>query len=238
MANTYYSVNTSTPIADVSAALTDKYGAGVTIHYETANYLVFTCAAITNKVIKLYYYSGSWFGFFYGDAWTSGTTITNQVQFGGYGSGTATAIHLVLGTSFFFLCYLMSNTPYSGVVIIGELTNGNHVAVGLMGDATYAGYYCKARDTVTGIDLRLITISHTLCDTTNKLYKQPVILATAAGVAEMNGNSFATISGLYNISYRTSNNTLIKGPNSLMSPSLLFANDSVQLLQTCLFAEW
>lgn len=240
MANTYYTVGTTAPIAEIKAALISQYGSGnVTVYYETTSYLIFSCSAIANKVIKLYWYSTSNFMAYYGDAWTSGSTITNQVQFIGYGGGTASEQHLVLGDNFFFLATLCS-TLLSLITIIAKMTNNDYVCIGLMGNsASTYNANCRGVNTTDAVDVRLSTLDYKFASSTGKLYKQNLIIAKTNGTAEQNTDgSLATINGLYNISHSLSNATLLKGTNYLMSPSNMYMLDLAMYLKTCLFTEF
>jgi hypothetical protein len=87
--------------SQIAAALTDFYGAGVTIHYADGTNLVFSCPAICDKVIKMLLAS-SQFQFYCGNAWTSGTTITNSVTIQGESWGACvTDMYLILSDEFF-----------------------------------------------------------------------------------------------------------------------------------------
>lgn len=234
MANAYYSIGTSTTIADIKSALQTQYGSGnVTIYYETSSYLIFFCSTIADKVIKIYV-SGTP-RFYYGDAYSSGTALTNEVAFAGY-STTATAIHLVLGDSFFYMCWLGS---YSGIAVIGKLTNDSYICLGL-NSASATASNSKGRDTTNSLDIVPITIGGGFVNSSGKLYKQPVIFVKADGsVEEQTDGNIAGISGLYSISYYTGGGSvLVKNDSYLISPCDLYMSDVKKYLQTGFFAEW
>lgn len=238
MANAYFSIGTTTPIADIKSALQTQYGGGnVTVHYETTAYLIFSCSAIADKVIKMEWAAG-YLQSYYGDAWTSGSTITNQVQFAGFYTGTTSVIHLVLGDAFFFL-NLLASTINSSIAIIAKMTNNNYVCLGLIG---YSGYatYTKGRDTTAGADIFPVTLERGFTSATSKLYKQPLILVKTSGlVEEETDGDIAAIPGLYTASYSTGSvSTLIKAANYLLSTCNMFLSDGVTYLRTCIFAEW
>jgi len=235
--NAYFSIGTTTPIAEIKTALQTQYGSeNVTVHYESTAYLIFSCTYISEKVIKILW--STTIRCYYGDAYSSGATITNEVQFLGYPTGTASVIHLVLGDSFFYLVFLSSSTN-SGVAIIAKLTNNNYVCVGFLGSSSYA-IYTRGRDTTDSEDIVISTLDKGFVNSLSKLYKQPLIFVKASGIIEeTSGGELATISGLYNVSYTTgSAAVLVKGTNYLMSPCRLYMSDSQTYVNTCLFAEW
>lgn len=234
MANSYYSISITTTIADIKAALQDKYGSGnVTVYYESTSYLIFACAALSNKVIKTYKLNAG-VSFSYGDAWSSGATITNEVVFLSSGSsGTLTTVHLVLGDNLFYMC---CEADYDGVALIGKLSNNSCICVGF--SAISGPSYSKGRNTTNGTDLFIGTLSDGFTDSAGKLYKQYPSFITSGGAVEENADgSLAYLSGLYNISY-SAGSTSIKGANYLISRSNLYMWDAGTHLRTSIFAEW
>jgi len=239
MANAYSSISLTTPIADIKAALIAKYGGGnVTVHYETTAYLIFGCTDIADKVIKIYWAS-SQLRIYYGDAWTSGSTITNEVQFAGHNLGTTSEIHLVLGTNLFYLA-LLSSSINSMVAIIAKMSNNDYICIGLIGTSTAAyNANSKGRNTTDATDLKFVTLNSKFTSSTGTLYKQNVIIVKSDGSAEVNGDGgLATIADLFNISHSLTVATLLKGTNYLMSPCNLYMADCLTYLPTCLFAEF
>lgn len=239
MANAYYAVALATFIADIKSALQTQYGSGnVTVHYETKNYLIFSCSVISNKVIRIYWSGSVLANVQYGDAWTSGSTITNGVQFAGYSSGTASAFHLVLGDSFFLLVWLAA-TQVSGVIIIGKMTNDKYICAGLMGQSTYA-MYTTSRNTTDNVSIFPVTFSNGFTGSSSKLYKSQIIYVRSDGTVEEElGGNIAGITGLYNISYYTGGpSSLVKAANYLITPCNLYMSDAQTYLRTGLLAEW
>mgnify|MGYP000850270049 CR=1 FL=1 len=236
MANTYYSISLTAPIADIKAALIAKYSGGVTTYYTDANNWIFSCPAISDKVLKIYFSSG--LCFYYGDAWTSGSTITNSVQFAGYNVGTTSIIHLVLGTNLFYMCYLQT-TILSGVVVIAKMSNNNYICLGLSGTNQSYNTYCRGRDTTSAVDIVPISLSSAFMGTSNKLYKQSLLVLKLDGTVEVNSDgSLASIVDLYSISYITSTSTLLKSTSYLMSSAPMYMSDGKVYLLTSLFAEF
>jgi len=240
MANKYYSIGLTTPMADIKAALQDKYGSGnVTVYYETTAYLIVGCTAISDKVIKFNWYNSSALLLFYGDAWTSGSTITNQVQFAGYSGGTTSEIHLVLGSNMFFL-NLLSSYINSMTAVIAKMSNNDYICIGLVG-VNGSSYYAtfKGRNTTDAVDVKPDSFAVKFASNTGKLYKQDVRIIKTDGTLEANGDgSFATIPDLYNISHSLSQALLIKASNYIMSPTTLYMADGNYYIRTSLFAEF
>ena len=152
MANSYYSLSITAPMADLKAALINKYGSGgITVYYETASYLIVSVPAISDKVLK---FAQTRMALYYGDAWSSGSTITNAVLFSGYdSSGTnATELHLVLGDNLLLLCTLESSLV-SRTNIIGKMTNNKYVCIGMIGNSnsSYTVYHKGKNKIVSGL---------------------------------------------------------------------------------------
>ena len=131
MANSHVSISCAYDQcqADIATALTNKYSEGVTIHYKTINDLIFSCDAISSKVIRIRVAGrSSTISAYYGDAWTSGTTITNAVTFLTTVSslGVPASMNMVLGTSFILLnCLTTNEGTRSELIIVGKATNGD-----------------------------------------------------------------------------------------------------------------
>lgn len=238
MANTYYALSTSTTMADIKAALTDKYGAGIMYHYDASGYLIFSCASITNKVIKLYWASAR-LRAYYGDAYSSGSTITSEVQFAGGNTGTTSELHLVLGDNLLFIT-LLSSTLNSVNIVIGKLDNNDYAVFGTMGyvNATYTANSI-GKNTTDNVDLKPIAWEAKFGIGGGKLTKQKLILLRGDGAIEENTDgSVASFQGLFNASHTTSVTSLIKGANYLLSPTNQYMSDFVERMRTCILAEW
>ena len=88
----YYQVNS---MLEIKNALLDYYGANVTIHADSTTQVIFSCAQVSDKVIKITGYADV--RTYYGDAF-SGGDITNPVEFGGSTRlGTTSTAHMVCG---------------------------------------------------------------------------------------------------------------------------------------------
>lgn len=120
------SATASEKIAAISAALTDYYGAGVTIYGTDASNIVFGVPAISSRVLKFttagYLYSGS--------GWSSGVTITDSITlespYGNY-SPASVPLYLILSDTTIYLTWLNSGR-YD--ILITKLSNGISVGIG------------------------------------------------------------------------------------------------------------
>jgi hypothetical protein len=239
MANTYYSISPTTDtLLSIKNALQAKYGAGVTIHYQDAANLVFACNTLSNKVIKINY-SNLRLSLYYGDAWTSGSTITNQVQWAGYSNGTNVFIDMILGDYTLMICSNQGTTILGLLIIIGKLTNDKYVCIAMIGTST-SGYYASylGKQTSDNLDIWPVCFSEPFASATGKLFKQPLILQKSDGIAELNGDgSIASFRDIYNCSHALANNVDLVGSNYVMSSGGLYMINGKRL-QTSIIAEF
>lgn len=241
MVNTYHSINpTTNTMLAIKNALEVKYGAGVTIHFQDATNLIFTCAALSNKVQRLLYNAGSRIIFYYGDAWTSGTTITNQVKWAGYDAGACIFIDMVLGANLMMLCSNQGTSVLSTLFLIGKLTNDKFSFFSACGGNS-AGYYSVylSKNTTDNIDLFPVCFSDAFASGLGKLFKQPLILQRSDGTVELNTDgTIASFKDVYNCSHALANNVDLVGPNYLMSSAGLYTGVAGKRLWTSMIAEF
>jgi hypothetical protein len=128
----------------------------------------------------------------------------------------------------------------SVIALIGKLTNGNFICLGMVG-VTGSAYTANqiGMDTTAGKEILIQTLDRKFTSATGKLYKQNVIIVYEEGnVVENLDGSLATIPGLFNASHSLSNTTALKGANFYLSSTGMYkANSSGPYLKTCLFAE-
>jgi len=231
--------------ADIATALTNKYSEGVTIHYKTINDLIFSCDAISSKVIRIRVAGrSSTISAYYGDAWTSGTTITNAVTFLTTVSslGVPASMNMVLGTSFILLnCLTTNEGTRSELIIVGKATNGDSLVFGLTGRAIASAIVnniCK--DITSGINIKIVDFSASFCGVSNYLYKVPLLIAdSSSGPLILNTDgSPAGIDDLYMSSYGGVQTGMVLGSNSLLTTCLMYDSATVVRLKTALIAEW
>lgn len=185
-------------VEDLVAALQNYYGAGVTIHYwSPSGHVVFNIPAISDKVFR--FSQPSQPDFYYGDVWTSGTTITNAVQFYKVNAWVADiGLILILGDSFIFGHMEYSGTAYP--FLLGKTTGGSFLVF------SYASYGDRSLNVTTGVNVKPVTFGNSFKDgTTGRLYKQQLYFAEFSGALLMNGSSPDTIPGLYAISHPRQN---------------------------------
>lgn len=189
--------------SDLATALLNYYGAGVTIHYNANGYVIFSCPAISDKVIKFF---GSNLVWDYGTAYVSGSTISNPVLFAAQAAYANT--DLVLGDNF-LLCTGWQMNDNTQVVLIGKMQSGDHVA---MGWNSYNASYGKQFNTTTGVANKSVGWTSGFRDASSKMYKTPLIIADT--------NGYSTIAGVYTISYPKTASTII-GLGYLITPTHL-----------------
>jgi hypothetical protein len=219
MAIQFIEIQRATFIDSIESALISKYGAGITIHYKDANNIIFSCPGVLDKVIRIFrnyviYSAGSKeidkLMCYYGDAWTSGTTITNAKQFSGdalsdgyyYGMSLITTADLVLGDDFI---YISINSPVPQMAIMGKLTNGKFITIGFTSRTVVSGANPPApnvnshgymTDGTVG-EVELVVMSN-VCNDNGKFVIMP-LLFTLAGALILNADgTYATITGMYN----------------------------------------
>jgi len=245
MANNHITpqLNATYFLSDVATALTAKYSTALTIHYQTTDYLIFSCPAISSKVIKIYYTIGK-VGFYYGDAWTSGSTITNQVTFclQTYSTYNWTGAEVVLGDSFLLFNLVTATTSVSSkLAIIALDTNGDSVVFGMNGGTSVSALYendlCRNITDAKAIMLR--TFDDAFLGADNKVYKFPLIITDSSGVLLLDGEDEPlSITDLYVASYKTSDLSYVIGSNSLITTCHMHNENTSVRLGTGLIAEW
>lgn len=189
----------NTIIAQFDAALTDYYDTGVTVHYTSATTIVFSCAAISDKVIRLDLASGG-FKYYYGDAWTSRTTITNSVTVQSVSGTMNTNGYLVLGAN--FILFVDTTTNHTAILLIAKASNGKFVFITTTSSVTAT--YISSRSsyiTDTGTRVYFLNTVGLTCEFLHPdgyLPKFPIMLIdTNQHMLINNDGSVATIDGIY-----------------------------------------
>ena len=240
MANIYKildKTSTTTMVESLKNALVEKYGDGVTIHYQNAQYLIFSCPQINEKVIKFMASDTTTVKIYYGDTYTSGTSVENQIQFINT-DGYLTAIHVVLGDSFIFMAINASNTSYkSFTVVIGKTKNNRSVCFGALGYHANASN-CTAKDVTNNREIDFLCFEGILYSGDYTPFITPLILKdynTNIVLKQADGTP-DTIEGLYMSCY---NGGLRIGEHSLFSGNDLYSiNNNKTRLATSLMAEF
>ncbi len=200
----------------LSVALTAKYGAGVTIHYATATDCVFTCAALSNKTIRIgysyiYYDSDDYYDKLVGvigSSWSTGTTLLDPLTFCG-STNSSTAINyptilstatVVLGDTFLIVDFDTCVWPYNNLLVLGKLTNGQSVVLGLTTDTNVsynANFHAWVTDDTIS-ELVLPTISSPIRNGTEMVLFPLIFAKGGTTVLKNEDQSYATLAGLYN----------------------------------------
>jgi hypothetical protein len=248
MTNKYYSIGTTTPIANINAALLDKYGAydagsnpdGVLVHALSTTDIIFSCARLSNKVIKVNL-SASNIRHYYGDAYVSGTTITNEVAFTGTSTtGTNSAAHLVLG-DYTYLMQILLSTQLSKLAIIGKMTNSDYGVLGLNGSSSVTyNSSCIGKNTSTDAIMRPSTWGNPFTGADGKLYRQiPAMYAHGSiGVQVNSDGSFAFFQDVFNASHNNAASAIVLGSTFLLTTGNMYMDSASLHLRTCLLMEF
>lgn len=230
---------------DLANALTAKYEAGVTIHYSDDNQVIFSCPAVSNKVVRIFkeqvYYNTSEhydrLNCYYGDSYTSGTTMVNSVTFCGSTRSGSTIdasayidyADVVLGDQFILICF---PTDRSQMCLIGKATNGMFFCIGWNAESGYNNAKALPTDETKG-EIEFPVQGFSYYDSGNYIIA-PVILTISGKVQKNIDGSFATIPGLYNVAHdlRVSTSAVYIAPPRWYNSAN--SNSAVQF-PTCLF---
>jgi hypothetical protein len=231
----YYDCGTSLEL--INAALQDYYGAGVTIHSSSSTVLIFSCAAISDKVIKLTMTSSRLYAY-YGDSYDSGAgDITNPVNFGGtYNSSSVSKAHVILGdTSLFINC--LWGTINSKIVIVGQLSDGTFAVAGMAGNsiAPYCAD-CFAYRTAGQAGFTLLSNLPDAPTEAGKIFKVPLYIIQAGGVPVVGGVP-VSFKGISACTRRLGSSTLFKGSGYFISTSGMYFDNAVSASANSLLIE-
>ena len=230
MAGTYYSIGVVTPIANIATALLDKYGAfadpanlnGYNELLKTAEYLIFTCAAINDKYIRIRWNSST-IEHQWGTGWAGGaaTTITAAIDFGTvYTSISAnTRIDLVLHPNTYFLTTEGGSRSGQRAVIIGELSNGEYGVAGASGPQIQYSVSTGVYNTTQSKECITQGFMSNLYTSTDKIYKQSIIMVewpVCRLMVDDMGDPIVFLN-VYNMAHNFLLNTIVKGTTFLMS---------------------
>ncbi len=245
MSNRYYSIRVDTAanaVADIQAALLAYYGAydadtnptGVAVLYSTSPYLIFTCTALADKPIRLYWSSGPCF--YYGTGYTSGNNVDSPTAFSGTSSlGTVSAAHLVLGPHTLLLNVLQT-TQNSRLVLLGQLKNGDYAVLGLNGSATTSyNNNNYGFNTTDGTALWPVGLDNGVQSASGHLYTQKLVLSNGVTGLELNGDgSVASFQDVLVAGYVTSATTLVVGATFMLTTCKMYMAGARQSLGTSL----
>lgn len=216
----YYAVNS---MADIKNGLLDYYGAGITIHTDSASLLIFSCPAIADKVIKFTGYADMIAS--YGDAYNGGD-ITNPVIFGASTTGgSTTAGFMVCGGNTLLLNFLVSSVV-SRLWLIGKLDNDQYAVVGMTGHVSYSAN-AIGKITTTNTDFYLLGMSNDY-NVGSKIAISRLLLITSTG-ALFSDTGIISFNDVFSSSKQLGPGIVNKGTGYFMSTSGMYENFGRQL---------
>jgi hypothetical protein len=238
MASSYFNLGSSgsAAAAAFADALVTKYGTGATVHYESTADLVFSCAAVCDHVLRVNFGVNVGMQVWFGDSWTSGTTMVNPLLFTEE-NGTVLARHAILGDAFILLTAVTNLLTITAV--IGELSDGQFLAMGLSSSLT-STYYTSTKIYVTTNEQQVYPIGMEKASKTSagKLIRKPlhfVDATTGKYVENLDGTPVYLVGDVWNISWSAG---FLVGQNFLMTPSVNYCWDGTISLRTSMFAEF
>lgn len=183
---TLYSLDktSATTMRESTKAALTAAGILTTTHYETGDYLIVTTTR-SNKVIKMYF-AVSRTKWYVGDAYSSGTTITNQVTVCEYGGGTVAEANMVVTDDILYMGWRITANDRTAHALFGRLatTAAEYVALGWVTN-TYEGYPVL-RDTSNDASIEISCLRNTLISTGAYYYQHDLVIATAGNVLQAN----------------------------------------------------
>lgn len=232
--------NYLTTIDGIEAALNAKGLITATL-YKASGYLIFT-TPLTDKVVKIRITSNMQdFFIYFGDAWVSGSTITNQIQFGVLDvTNPVTALDVIVDANYFIIVWQV-NSYYAGVCYIGALDNGD-VLVFSMNSSSAAAHnsMTQAVNITTGSNLYPISFNNTgFKDPAGNIFTMPLMWADSANNLQMNGNNPSGTLGV-----KVSSVTNISGANVgtgvgyFLMPSTMYMTSSLIIVRSSLLIEY
>lgn len=241
MATSKYTVDPSNVIPSLVNALNAK-GLISSIKYQSSTHLIFS-TPLTTKIIKFWWNndSNTEIYLYYGDEWTSGTAITNEVTFlksyhgtGGY----LTGIDVFADSNFFLIVWHTSNMSQYAVGYVGSLNNGDKLVFGLT--AYDSGTFSKAMNLTDNIQLYPVGLQTVtgIRDAGGNLMSIPLMWTDTIGALEMNGENPAETVGIRISSVISTGSTSVySGNNYFLTPSKLYMSGLLSLT-TALLIEY
>lgn len=243
----YYSLSIGNIINDLEAALNAK-GLITTTHYKDSDCIIFTTPLITGKVIKFKFensaYTRSWW--YYGDTWSSGETITNQISFmytNDVLDAGCSGVDLIADTNFFILTYKSGAVPAYSVAYVGKLDNNDQILFAL---STYSPSEGGGLGMNITQNRQIYLVGITANGSAHGMFKDPsgnllgldLMCYYGGGILEMNGANPAKVVGVKcsSIGSLGSIGTYL-GPNYYLTPSMLYQN-AVKVFYTSLLVEF
>lgn len=226
----YYNIGNT--FDNIRLALLDYYGAydastnptGVDIKEYSVTLLIFTCTAISDKVIKFTYASSDLFAL-YGDAYSGSGVITNEVSFAGTTTAGATsASHMVCADNTLLINAFVTSLN-SKLIVVGKLTDDSYAVLGLVGYSSYGPGFSGFL-TASNTQFWVYGLEGSFSVGAKRL-KMPLVLVTEQGAVN-NGSNLVTFRDLYSVSNALGFATVYKGTGYFVTTSAMYAaNGSV-----------
>lgn len=222
-----YVISSTDTVESVKNALNDK-GLITQVFYQSSNDLIFS-SPICPKVIRLYFLpSGSniYFRAYYGDAWTSGTNMTNSVQFlvaDTSNDNAFTIAFLVADIDYFAILWCTGTTAAYGLCYVGALSNGKALAFGFSNNNSATNIAINLTDMVRLNPIVLSTKGFK--DSNGNIFAMPLMWASDTGYIERDGIDIAETVGIKMSSLTSTSNTgYIETSTYILTPSLFYCD--------------
>lgn len=236
MAAKLFSINnltSETRIDGIEDALNDKFLITTTL-YKSSNCLIFSTPLIT-KVIKIKLSgTNADINISYGDAWTSGETITNSVQFVSSADHSNLNYMQVVADSEYFVILTHTVSPVGVIAYVGALNNGDKILFGFC-VKNYGGNSCvNITKNTQMLPISLYTDNNVI-DGSGNFYTMP-LMWSASGLMQLNGSVPAETLGLKVSSVYSLANTL-NGDGYVLSPAPMYMSGA-QRIKSSLLIEY
>lgn len=222
MAATYYNLNigsTSLLLENIELVL-DSKGLRTSTLFKDASNLVFT-TPLTNKIIKFTVNSLN-FRAYYGDAWTSGANITNQIIFSLQGDKSA-SISIVIDDAFFAIVVVHPTNAQNNITYVGVLDNGDVIIFGTTASPSTGNYNsCIAMNLTTNERILPLTYNFGFTDLNLNIYIYDLMwVNVTTKTLILNGSLPAKTIGIKATTADISNQLIIK-QNYILTPSTMY----------------
>jgi hypothetical protein len=162
-----YTINISSSTTMRTSLVDALTAAGIltTNHYNASDDLIVTTTR-SNKVLR-FNFGTSRMTVYYGDAYSSGTTITNQVTVSSFGSLTAESCVAIITDKLFYIGERSTTSSFSGAVF-GRVTSANqeYICIGWSSGIVSA----VIKDTTNNQDAHVLSFVNAAISPSNNYY--------------------------------------------------------------------
>jgi hypothetical protein len=178
--------NMTTIRAGISAALADA-GILTTMHYNASNDIIFTCTRC-NKVIRAVYQNYGRTNWYIGDAYDTGTTITNQVTICAQVSNTWSTNYAMIITEdvLAFVVPLVGSAATIVIFCKADNATTDYLALGWVMNVNAANASAMW-DCTNDADVRLRMLAQPVISSSGYYYKSDPVVTTAGGLLRATG---------------------------------------------------